>query len=297
MTSTGGGGRMGGGAALIKSVSLFLTSGRKASAAAAAAASAWKSRSGQRPVEQDVEKKKKTRKKKMGDEGKNGAGKCSTKMMDTLKKNSHFTRQEIEALVRIYRKLVASSANVLPGPAAGTVAGTVVPTPGISSTAIVCEGLNRAVFRELLHNTFDLVTEDVLMDRIFCAFDRNSCGVVRLDDWVYGLSVFLRGTLDERTAFCFQVYDLNSDNYVTRDEMFSLLKNSLMKQPGDDDPDEGVKDLVELVLRKLDIDRDGKISFRDFQTAVQEEPLLLEAFGQCLPADGACQTFLATLSP
>jgi hypothetical protein len=68
-----------------------------------------------------------------------------------------------------------------------------------------------------------------------------------------------------------------------------------MKQPGDDDPDEGVKDLVELVLRKIDTDRDGKISFKDFQTAVREEPLLLEAFGQCLPADGACRSFLATL--
>jgi hypothetical protein len=68
-----------------------------------------------------------------------------------------------------------------------------------------------------------------------------------------------------------------------------------MKQPGDEDPDEGVKDLVELVLRKLDTDRDGKISFQDFQTAVRKEELLLEAFGQCLPSEGACQTFMATL--
>jgi hypothetical protein len=68
-----------------------------------------------------------------------------------------------------------------------------------------------------------------------------------------------------------------------------------MKQPGDDDPDEGVKDLVELVLRKLDTDRDGKISFQDFQTAVRGESLLMEAFGQCLPTDRACRSFMATL--
>ncbi|XP_069702713.1 calaxin [Periplaneta americana] len=231
----------------------------------------------------------------MGDDAKNGAGKCSPKMMEALKKNTHFTRLEIEALVRVYRKLVTSNANLGVGSAAGSVSGAVVPTPGIAPVAVTCEGLDRVVFRELLHNTFDLVTEDVLMDRIFCAFDRNSCGAVRLEDWVHGLSVFLRGTLEERTAFCFLVYDLNNDGYITRDEMFNLLKNCLMKQPGDDDPDEGVKDLVELVLRKLDMDRDGKISFQDFQTAVRQEPLLLEAFGQCLPAEGACQTFMATL--
>ena len=86
------------------------------------------------------------------------------------------------------------------------------------------QGLDRVVFRELLHNAFDLVTEDTLMDRIFCVFDRTSCGSVRLDDWLCGLSVLLRGTLQEQTAFCFRVYDLNGDGYITRDEMFSLLK-------------------------------------------------------------------------
>lgn len=68
-----------------------------------------------------------------------------------------------------------------------------------------------------------------------------------------------------------------------------------MKSPQDEDPEEGVRDLVELALRKLDVDKDGKISYQDFLQAVTEEPLLLEAFGQCLPADAACQTFVSTL--
>lgn len=38
-----------------------------------------------------------------------------------------------------------------------------------------------------------------------------------------------------------------------------------MKQPGDEDPDEGVRDLVELVLRKMDIDKDGKVSLDDYR--------------------------------
>nr|CAD7268557.1 unnamed protein product [Timema shepardi] len=133
------------------------------------------------------------------------------------------------------------------------------------------------------------------MDRIFCAFDRCNLGVIRLEEWVTGLSVFLRGTFEERTTFCFLVYDLNSDGFISRDEMFHLLRNCLVKQPQDEDPDEGVKDLVELALRKLDQDKDGKVSFSDFQIAVKEEPLLMEAFGQCLPVDNSCQTFISTL--
>jgi Ca2+-binding EF-hand superfamily protein len=88
----------------------------------------------------------------------------------------------------------------------------------------VQQGLDRVAFRNLLHNAFDLVTEDLLMDRVFCAFDRSCCGTVRLGDWVSGLSVLLRGSRQERAAFCFLVYDLNSDGYITRDEIFSLLR-------------------------------------------------------------------------
>ena len=35
--------------------------------------------------------------------------------------------------------------------------------------------------------------------------------------------------------------------------------------------------------RKMDRDRDGKIGFTDFRDTVAKQPLLMEAFGECLP--------------
>lgn len=70
-----------------------------------------------------------------------------------------------------------------------------------------------------------------------------------------------------------------------------------MKQPGEEDPEEGVRDLSEMALKKLDIDHDGKVSFFDYQSTVQEEPLLLEAFGQVLPTPESAAAFLLTLKP
>ena len=35
--------------------------------------------------------------------------------------------------------------------------------------------------------------------------------------------------------------------------------------------------------RKMDGDKDGKISIQDFTDSVAEQPLLMEAFGECLP--------------
>ena len=58
-----------------------------------------------------------------------------------------------------------------------------------------------------------------------------------------------------------------------------------------------MRDLSELALKKLDVDHDGKISFEDYEATIKEEPLLLEAFGQCLPTTENITAFLMTLRP
>lgn len=50
---------------------------------------------------------------------------------------------------------------------------------------------------------------------------------------------------------CFEVFDLNGDGFISKEEMFHMLKNSLLKQPSEEDPDEGIKDLVEITLKKM----------------------------------------------
>ena len=83
---------------------------------------------------------------------------------------------------------------------------------------------------------------------VFKAFDKDSDGFLNQEEWVKGLSMFLRGTLAEKieckqslytrkdvhcfSSFsldCFSIYDLNSDGYITREEMFHMLKNTLIK--------------------------------------------------------------------
>lgn len=47
------------------------------------------------------------------------------------------------------------------------------------------------------------------------------------------------------------MYDLNGDGYISREEMFHMLKNSLIRQLTEEDPDEGIKDLVEITVKKM----------------------------------------------
>ena len=52
-------------------------------------------------------------------------------------------------------------------------------------------------------------------------------------------------------ADCFSIYDLNDDGYISREEMFQMLKTTMVKQPTEEDPDEGIRDLVESMVKKM----------------------------------------------
>ncbi|KAJ3357813.1 EF-hand calcium-binding domain-containing protein 1 [Entophlyctis luteolus] len=157
--------------------------------------------------------------------------------------------------------------------------------------------IDRAKFRDLLADTFG-VDDSLLMDRgtlalheeanlknyfhsVFRCFDTDADNYISFDEFMKGMSVFLKGRREERLKFCFRVYDLNGDRYISKEEMFQMLKNCLVK--GAEEDEDGVKDLVDLVLKKLDEDRDGRVSETDWNGAIDKESLLMEAFGQCLP--------------
>ncbi|XP_076284120.1 calaxin-like [Lasioglossum baleicum] len=265
------------GSTLMKSVSIFLMSGRKASVDSRRLTSSGTKH----------EQPRRSRRARMPDGGSGARNSTHTvKLIESLRRKTRFSWQELDNLCKLYKKLTSSGQQQVGQ-------SFVIGRRQQSNQAI--EGIDRTVFRDLLHDTFKVITEDALVERIFCCWDRENEGIIRLEPWIMDLDLYLRGSLREKIEFCFKVYDLNNDGFITRDEIFQLFKKCLMKQPGEEDPDEAVKDLSELVLKKLDVDRDGKISFQDYKLAVMEEPLLLEAFGQCLATDENCSRIIDTL--
>ncbi|XP_067634791.1 calaxin [Eurosta solidaginis] len=256
---------------ILKSVTAFLASSKRNSCNAEQRAKQTQKRRPQR---------------KMDELG----GKINPKLLENLRKKTKFSKDEIDALYRIYRKLITNCQYTAKKLVASSS------TAAIVKPHAAVEGIDRIIFRELLHSTFDIVTEEILMERVFCCWDHAHEGLpLRFEGFLIGLSIFLRGSLTERANFCFRVYDLNGDGFITKDEMFTLLRNCLIKQPQDEDPDEGVKDLVEIALKKFDLDKDGKVSIDDYMGTVAAEPLLLQAFGQCLPSETATVSFFSTL--
>eukprot|EP00053_Salpingoeca_punica_P003838 m.45479 g.45479 ORF g.45479 m.45479 type:complete len:203 (-) comp12448_c0_seq1:197-805(-) len=152
--------------------------------------------------------------------------------------------------------------------------------------------IDRNIFREVLHKSFNM-TDDHMMDRVFRAFGKNNENALCEEEWTSGMSVFLRGSLDEQIEYCFSIYDINGDGFIAREEMFSLLRQAMVKPQTEEDRDEGIKDLVDLIMKKVDQDHDGRVSKSDYETSVKADPLLLEAFGNCLPSKKHIDEFLS----
>ncbi|KAJ3035468.1 EF-hand calcium-binding domain-containing protein 1 [Rhizophlyctis rosea] len=176
---------------------------------------------------------------------------------------------------------------VLGGTGAGVIVGPGVGLEGYGK-------IDRARFRDLLADCFG-VDDSLLMDRVFRCFDLDADNYISYEEFIRGMSVFLKGRIEEQIRFCFRVYDLNGDRYISKEEMFQMLKNCLFK--GSEEDEDGVKDLVDLVLKKLDEDRDGRVSEGDWTGAIGKEGLLLEAFGQCLPGRVAVESYLSPTNP
>lgn len=184
-------------------------------------------------------------------------------------KKTHFSLKELEAIALIYFKLQRDS---------------------LSSTGLI----TRYQFRSIFHIAFNM-PEDTYIDRVMVGLDKGISPTVTLETWINTMSLFLRGTLEEKINYCFVCYDVMGDGFIKRNFMTNLMRTSIIKS-NIEDIEEAVNDLVDLIIQKMDIDRDGSISFNDYRMSVLEQPILLQCLGQVIPDRESIYAFLMTFT-
>jgi len=161
--------------------------------------------------------------------------------------------------------------------------------------------IDRTGFRDLLHTSFHMSDND-MMDRIVLGWaseEDTGESTRNFAEFVTGMSRFLRGSLAEQINFAFNVYDcLKRDRFISREEMHQLLSHTIVDSPSEEDKEETVRDLIELLMKKMDLDKDHRIGVDDFTKSVEDNKLLLQVFGPCLPQKVHADVFLteATLN-
>jgi len=112
----------------------------------------------------------------------------------------------------------------------------------------------------------------LFVERVFVLLDGDHDGKLTFKEVASILSIFSeKGTLDEKLKFSFKIYDIDGDQYISKEELSKMLVASLMEN-NLDLPKEYMEQMIDFTFKEGDSDKDGKISFEDYRVMVVTHP-------------------------
>lgn len=99
--------------------------------------------------------------------------------------------------------------------------------------------------------------------------DPEKAGVVTFTDFVIGLSVLSRGSLQDKLRWTFSLYDVNGDGIITKDDLSRIViaVYDLLGKAVDPAVDENTyRDHIDKVFAKFDLNDDGVVTLDEFVT-------------------------------
>uniref|UniRef100_A0A8C6H0I7 EF-hand domain-containing protein n=1 Tax=Mus spicilegus TaxID=10103 RepID=A0A8C6H0I7_MUSSI len=133
--------------------------------------------------------------------------------------------------------------------------------------------VNEENFKQIYSQFFPQGDSSNYATFLFNAFDTNHDGSVSFEDFVAGLSVILRGTIDDRLNWAFNLYDLNKDGCITKEEMLDIMKSIYDMMGKYTYPalrEEAPREHVESFFQKMDRNKDGVVTIEEFIESCQQ---------------------------
>eukprot|EP00824_Muranothrix_gubernata_P017164 TRINITY_DN35361_c0_g1_i1.p2 TRINITY_DN35361_c0_g1~~TRINITY_DN35361_c0_g1_i1.p2 ORF type:complete len:195 (+),score=53.23 TRINITY_DN35361_c0_g1_i1:70-654(+) len=176
--------------------------------------------------------------------GKSKTNQLRKKDVNWLAKNTHFDEGEIRNMWDHFGKI---------------------------SSSVIADGLiDKEEFRRALG-----LKDSLFVDRMFFNFDVNHDGTINFREFCQGMSHFSpKATPEEKTKFSFDMYDLNSDRNISKDELVKMLTACFAHNDLNINQDQ-VKELVEATFHEADTDGDGAIDFEEYKTLVEKHPNII----------------------
>ncbi|XP_030379094.1 Kv channel-interacting protein 4-like isoform X2 [Scaptodrosophila lebanonensis] len=141
-------------------------------------------------------------------------------------------------------------------------------------TGVVKEDTFKVIYSQFFPQGGSCANPTLYAHYVFNTLDQDHSGIVSFEDFVQGLSILSRGSVEEKLRWTFSLYDINGDGFITREEMTDIVTAiyELMGRLPDECPEEEkIKGKVEQIFQKMDINRDGVVTLEEFLEACRND--------------------------
>jgi Ca2+-binding EF-hand superfamily protein len=105
------------------------------------------------------------------------------------------------------------------------------------------------------------ISMNPLASRLIYLFDRDAEDRINFKSFILALSIFNdHGRPDLRCKAIFQLFDINKDGFITKEDLMSVMTSMV----GTSISKDAIEVIITITMVSTDVDGDGKISFEDF---------------------------------
>ncbi|XP_017130640.1 EF-hand calcium-binding domain-containing protein 1-like [Drosophila elegans] len=101
--------------------------------------------------------------------------------------------------------------------------------------------------------------------------------------WIQLFDLYTTKDIQVRMKFAFEVYDTKGTGVIDREQVGTACEKFFYGED-EDELNELKADMTEFLMKKFDLDKDGVISFEDYSTVVEQQPILVEFLGWLFPS-------------
>ncbi|XP_029287736.1 Kv channel-interacting protein 2-like [Cottoperca gobio] len=140
--------------------------------------------------------------------------------------------------------------------------------------------VNEETFKSIYSQFFPHGDSTMYAHFLFEAFDTHSNGSVSFEDFVVSLSIILRGSITDKLNWAFNLYDLNKDGCITREEMTDIMRSIYDMMGKYTYPcmrDNASKEHVDTFFQKMDKNNDGVVTIEEFLETCQKDESIMQS--------------------
>jgi len=117
-----------------------------------------------------------------------------------------------------------------------------------------------------------------LAEHVFRVFDRNGDGNIDFKEFVSYMSTISKGSVDDKLTAAFNVYDVNHNGFISREEMLQIIESiyKLVENVAEFSEDEATPEMrVAKFMDLMDKDKDGQLSLKEFLKGAKTCPTVV----------------------